>query len=750
MRSYACSPAARPDIARAISEAAHYLPARALQFADLVTRQAGDEVEEIPKLLRRVAYNYEFLNETCKRLWALGRDDPRTLNQHPEHPVRILCELAAVEPDKPMAYCESVADFAIRELRDPVNHDHAYSLFDVLEAALKTEGHTTQSRGYTISFTGFAVRFEAAKALRRKVIATLLDVVREGRSRAAVRAARALDEALRYPIGQVGRHPEAAVRNAWTPEFLDTLEKVKSILATGDLDPIAVVELQRAISWHAQYAQGPTHAAAVQANDAISKTLAYRLTLDLLDGWGHLRKRLDDYDTERKEVEAEMRATARDLVATHPRPDEVRALLEERFMAIRDLCGNDERSSHIFMAVLAEECHDLCHAIWSVAIAEGPTYPLIPTLDCLLGKCIDRDPSTAVQIARKALATGREELSRAVAFAYGWHCGRGRPPTDDELDLIAALCIHEDAITVMGVIRALGRIAAKDKGRALDMFLSIDFGKDNRLAHEAFMVFLHEDNLRVESLDAGIFGKVLAKLLPLPKIDDYWITQFLGKASGKFPNEVLDFLLNRIDAERSLKGERLHGYDAIPWNWAEEAKLAYRDRPDFATYVARVVRWLKGKDDWTSHMRAAVLFASMCRDYDDVTISALSPFLFSSDPNQVKAAGALLKEAPPGFVFAQPVFVASLLEHAGSLGQDTLEVVQGELSSTTISGTKHGTPGQPFPEDVHMRDRASEQLAALPKGSPAWKFFAELRRHAEAEIKHSQHDRPELEEFGEE
>lgn len=746
-QSYARDTVKRPAIAHAISEAAYYLPARALHFADLVIKEASEEVKQIPTLLRRIAYNYDFIDEACRRLWALGRDDNRPLNREPEHPIRILCELAAVERDKPVEYCDAVVDFAIREMRNPDNHNHANSLFDVLESGLKTEGHTTQSRGLAITFSRFLVRFEAVKLIRQKIIAFLLELVCQGKPRIAVRAAHALNDALRYPMGST----EDSGRDVWTPEFISTLEKVAKVFATEDIDPVVTVELQRAISWHAIYAKGPTLAVASKANEAIVKTLAYQLTLNLLDGWGHIRERTDDHNAAREALQEDMRATARDLIAAHPTPEQVQAVLEQRFTAIHELRGDDDRSSNLFMAIVSEECPGLCQTIWSAAIAKGPAYPLISTLDCLLGTLIDRDPERALIVARDALVTGRQELSRAVAFAYGWHCGRTRPVTENEMDLIADLCIHEDPITVTGVIRAVERVAAKNKNRALDMFVSIDFGKNNqRLSHEAFVVFLHDNNLRVESLDAITLGKLLTKLVPVSAIEDYWVTQFIGKASSKFPDKVREFLLERIDVERLRKEERLYGYDAIPWHWNEDAKLGFRDQPDFSRHVAAIVMWLRSRKDWVARDSTAVLFSSACGTYDDVTLTALGPHLFSSDPEEAEAASALLRKAPRTFVFAQASFVARLLAHANSLGKETLEAVGGDLWSAAISGVKHGTPGQPFPEDTEMAATAAAQLAALPKGSPAWDFYAGLKRHAEAEIQRAKRDRPEFDDIDEE
>jgi hypothetical protein len=744
MHSYAEDLTARSAITKATSEAAYYLPARAIEFADLAIRQAGDDIEEIPNLLKRVAYNYEFIEPVCERLWNMGRNDARPLNQHPEHPIRILCELAAVEPEKPIEFCEAVVHFAIRELSKPNRDEHAHSLFDVLESGLKTEGHTTQSRGYAITFTTYVVRFEAVKALRQKIIHSLIAFVREGNSPRAVRAARALKDALRYPVRAGGS--DETTRDVWTPEFVNTLGEIKKLLA-ADLDPVVTIELQRAISWHARFGADATKSPANEVNQAVPTTILHRLTLNLLDGWGHLRERTDDFDASRAALESEMRTTARELIATYPKSDQLRSALEERFEVIRKLRVLDESAANTFISILADECEDLCQAIWSKAISERSNYVLVTTLDAVLGRLIDRSPDKALAVARQALNEGRYDLSRPVAFAYGWHCARSRPPAVDELDLLAELCVHEDPVTATGVVRALERVAASHPKRALEMFLSLDFGKHNRLAHEAFMVFLHEKNLRVDSLDGQTFKKVVDKLLPVEEIDDHWVTTFIGKASAKFPDELLEFLLRRIEVEQGRKDEQLFGYDAIPWFW--DAKLAYRDQPDFSRYVGRLVRWLKEKDDWIAQERAAVLFSSMCRAYDALAINTLSSFLFSADPSEVLAAAVLLRKAGRAFIFSHAGLVIQLLQHADSLGKETLEAVSGDLWSAAISGVRHGRPGEPFPEDLEMLEGANKELAMLPKGSVAWHFFSGIKRHAESEVKRAYRDRPEFEDVDE-
>lgn len=735
-QTYERDPASRLGIAKAISDAAYYQPARALQFADILSRSNGEAQRELPALLKSVAYHYEYVREASQRLLQLGRDDARQLHQHPSHPIRILCELAEIAPEKPLVYCEAIIDFAIEELRKPSARSHAYSPFDILEACLKTEGHTTESQGLSITFKPFTVRFQAVQELRKKIINALFSCIDSGDTRLAVRATRALGDALRAPMGQMGGNSTEAERNTWAPEFVDTIKRIHGIFAAGTVDPVVSVELQRAISWHTNYASGPTRTVAREAVAAIPSTLMHRTTLNLLDGWGHIREFFQDADHGQARLQEDMKQTARDLTTEYPKPDDLRELLEERLTTIRTSQASDESSTQVFLAQVLEEAPGLRQSMWAKALVQGPTYPLLNSLSSALSQLIDQSPEEALAMSRRALDTRVPEFSRSVAVAYGWRTGRARVPTEAELLLIAELLAHDDAYTVSGVTRALELVATYDQARALQLFVSVDFGKHPRVVHDAFLVFLTNEHLKIDSLDVETMEQILGKLFPIPAIEDHWLTKFLSKASGKFPDKVLQFLLNRMEHEHLEAKQGRYGYDAIPWRWQEEGKLAFRNTPKFAEHLRAIVTWAKNLGDEPSHRDLGILCAAVCGSYDEATLDALSPFLFSADPKDVEVAALLLRGASRNFVFDQAPFVVRLLEHAHSLGANTLESVANDLAYPTAVGTRHGTPGQPFPEDIELRDRSAKQLEKLSRNSPAWDFYTKLKQRAEYDIKH--------------
>ena len=57
-------------------------------------------------VLRVCAHHREWLYRACELLWRLAQSDLRETNPHPDHPVRILCDLASYSRYKPFDHTQ--------------------------------------------------------------------------------------------------------------------------------------------------------------------------------------------------------------------------------------------------------------------------------------------------------------------------------------------------------------------------------------------------------------------------------------------------------------------------------------------------------------------------------------------------------------------------------------------------------------------------------------------------------------------
>jgi hypothetical protein len=120
----------------------------------------------------------------------------------------------------------------------------AVSLFDVLEPMLSTEGHDQQAVGFALRFSRFPVDPTKVGHIRSRLLDLAFAAAKSSYARQAVRAVNFVDSAIRYPLVLFGRQVPDDQRDAWTPEFLDTLRRVSALAALPSLNPVVPVAIR--------------------------------------------------------------------------------------------------------------------------------------------------------------------------------------------------------------------------------------------------------------------------------------------------------------------------------------------------------------------------------------------------------------------------------------------------------------------------------------------------------------------------
>lgn len=170
--------------------------------------------------------------------------------------------------------------------------------------------------------------------------------------------------------------------------------------------------------------------------------------------------------------------------------------------------------------------------------------------------------------------------------------------------------------------------------------------------------------------------------------------------------------------------------------WVHE-RLRFRRASAGASVMREVIEWMRKpaerKGLFTYYARN--LFEAMFAPYDNEMVSFFSDWLGAATPEDVLMIGTILREAQPDFVFAQVPFVIALLDRAQQFDPELRRTVSTELYCSAISGMRHGTPVEPFPEDVSMQERAAELIQSLDLFSPAYQLYDDIRCDAEMSIK---------------
>lgn len=753
----------RVNLLDALSDISFFQPERSLRLVrqlldhpvdipeqnDVLGNFTNDHVlDAIPRFIKGAGYHADLLPDVADVLWMLGRQRPGRLHSQPYHPIRVLRELAEFQPQKPIVYSEAIASRAIAWLRDPNVGDYAHSPFDVLESVLATEGYQTRTIGWTLRMEPYLIKADAVTSLRHRVLDIAIETLEHPDLRVAARAAAFLEEGLRYPMGMFGQPVSETVRQSWRPEILRLLDLIADAMKVRSLDPIVKDRILRGVSWHARFGHGQERQVAISITASAGSDLPMRLTRALRHGWAHSARLPEEDDLDYAALEEKwrewQREVARDLISDRT-PATVAAVVdqvEERLESLASVSDTDSNPGPFLNVLFIQSPEVAGHCL--TRISANPQTPLARQMHLALGALRTSDSVKALQIAEDLLKMS-SDLAPGIAAAYSW-AARAAPLSPGELDLLRTLSLHDDPRTRLNVAQGLRFATSLQPALRIELLLNTASNGVLEILKEVVSCFGPHGDFGVQDLSPGQQAHLLARLSDCPEIDDYQIGIFLGTLSVMNPSSVMDFLLKRVDTAATAS-QRNQKFTPIPYLWDESSPLRFRESADFEGILRRLCEWAveeagqARRGFWTP-----TLFAAVAGRFDEAVLRVMEDWLLSQDSERIEAAVDLLRDAPSSLVWDNVSWVRRVLEHAESVNWESYSAVASALHAAVVSGTKTGTPGEPFPQDIEQRDRANEVATDLPIGSAAHRFFVALKKSAESSIRWSlerdEEDRP--------
>jgi transcriptional regulator with XRE-family HTH domain len=719
---------ADPNI-QAVTAVAYYQPERAIRFAENLIRQ-NEHLRDLPELLKYAAYNLKYLPKACECLWELGKADARELNPNPSHAIRILSELCAVAPNKPLDYNEAVVDFGLSLLNRDGVWGNRYSPFDILKGILQPDGHTTTSHGRSFSIERFGVRHEVVLQLRTKVVDAVVRTLSHLNVSAAVLAARCLHEALRYPM-DAGEE----ARRGWTKEFLATFAKIENAIA-GTTDPLVLIKVAGAISWHANYGVEQTERAAQRILDSLPNTLGFRTLLALVDGYGQMLDRHEDYQKRQAEWNSSLATLAADLLRTYPSGEELRAFVEKQIAHIQAHSVGGESSPYVLYWQLINASSELARA----TLADGLSRLESATRQfagMALAKLLQDHPADGLDYANQLLQSNCQDLRAAIGRAIEQRDLKARPLSSEEIGLLRIVLGSDDERIARCAIGGVRRVVEIDRNLAIELLRCVDIGISSQLADDVFMNFASNNGDISHAIGGEDIELFLNKMMGLAELDGYWIETFLSAASKNHARHVAKFFIDRVDY-----AAQHNDWHHRPCNYGPygHVPLRFRESPEFGAVLRQVSEWIKSRNDLIFRERSAQLFDTMFRPFDEALVNAFQAWVDIATESDISVISKILGEAHPTFIFEQRPFIARFLAKAEQFGRKPVDGAISALIGSAIGGIRSGTPGEPFPVDLRMKQEATKAAEDLPAFSPAYELYATVARHAEASIQRSVRD----------
>ncbi|MGT2501207.1 HEAT repeat domain-containing protein [Bradyrhizobium guangxiense] len=729
---------------RAVEGVAYYQPLRAIQFGEALIRR-GEFKSQLSGLFKYAAYNLDYVERACMALWELGKDDDRQLHSHPNHPIRTLAELCEVGPNKPLLFNERIVEFALKLSADPSSWNAHYTPLDVLTPIFKTEGHTTRSQNHAITFDPFTVTPTVLAPLRKRALTAVIELLGNPNIRISTRAAEALGSALHYPMGMFGLKVDQAIYDQWTGIFCETIEDIDRAVRSHSYDPLVLVGIAKAISWHEQYGKTATSRCAKKLKKVLTASLDYRVFATLKDGYG-LEFRRFNPKTHEADWERYLNSLASELIARFPEGEQLREFISNQLDHIRAANPGGSTSPHVLYGSLLRASPTLPEVTIADAL-ENPASRTAQFVGDALRTLWLQDLKAGRQAMEQLLASTNPDLQAHVGRALGAINFTQRPYGPAEAGALEQLVASQNEWTVFAAILALRSISRANAEEALRLARQTNIGNIPRLADELLCLFGFGEELQFERISHNDIKLFLGKLMDIPQLEGHWIEIFLSNASKRFSDLTLDFFMARVERAVST-----NSWDYRPTNHGPyvHVPLKFKEAPNYGALLAKTVRWINHshyeKDQRVLfNYRSRELFEAAFGAFDEEVVDFLASWSETADEAAFKIISNLLEEAPHTFVFTHKDFVFELMTRAQRVGAETLENLSSALFSSSVGGIRQGTAGEPFARDVEAKQKCQEILATLSKFSPAYELYESLLKHAEGEITRSMREREDFE-----
>lgn len=729
---------------KAVKSVAYYQPGRALDFAEALVRD-GKFTKQLAEIFKYAAYNFDYVLRACEGLWHLGRDDSRELHQHPNHPIRILAELCEVQPRKPLVYNKAVLEFGLKLASNAAEWTFHYTPFDFVTAIFKTEGHTTASDGLTMKFSPFTIAPKAVVELRQLALEVAYQLLGNSDIRVATRAAEAIGEAIRFPIGMFNAKISPATRDAWAKIFCKTLEEVEGVIKKGDFDPLVLVEIARAVSWHANYGPEDTKRSANRVRKALDLSLDYRVLSTLLDGHGAELRRLDRANYQEL-LNKHLESVANEVIQAYPSGEELRQYIAGKLEHIHRGSRQAAGTPYPLYATLLRLSKPLVRATIDNALIDPSSRTARFAATSLHHVWLD-DPAEARKLADAFLRSGNAHLMASVGQAVGGLDFKRSEFGEPELALIEALVASNDVEVVNAGVDAIRTVAKSDPARAMEIIRTVNVGGSERIADELLCLFCFGPELSFENLTEEDVDLLLDKLMGVGELEGHWTEAFLVEMSERHPQKILKFFMRRVE----------HAVEMGDWNYRPvnhgpyvHQSLKFKETPEYGALLAATVSWMTHSSYDQEQLamfkyRAQNLFEAAFGEFDNEVVAFIRRWSETADEEAFKLIADILEEAPYNFVFTQVALVVDLLTKAQRVGPEAHKAISSALYGAAVTGERSGTAGEPFPRDIEAKEACERILADMSRFSPAFELYEAILKNAKAEIARALRDREEFE-----
>lgn len=689
-------------------------------------------LETVAPILFNIGHNPEYLPRVCDLLWELSRGDDRPLNQYPEHPVRLLQELAKYDYEKPLAINAAVLDRISRWVIDPSAFSNKHTPLDVLDPLLVKTDTSQRLDRHLLVISPVTVDVELTRNIRDRAI-EILDVARSRKdSSVDLRVLESLSKIIEAPRLFSGAFLSPEDSAAWLPERMRGFEKLRSLAVDSAErgERGILLKIAQKLTWYVTHEQEPeVREAAITIIGSIPIDLKMLLMASLsheFSIWRPLDGTYDprDRDARKRLVERIIRECIAELIGQFPEPADGANAIELSLHSLSESGINP--APYEFWDNLADVDVQYSIGLASYVIDHKPVE-LSRYLGSTLAEVRDSAPDQAIGLAQRILESGDPDLVFALAR---WPAVCAAGPQAADFDIITELLSFEDMRLRYHVLDSMARLGKSYPHELTELAIATDIDHDSSLGDALCQIFDADLGISPELLEQDDICAILRKLSVVDSIDGYSTRRFLRSIHAKYPADLIDMLIRRLRA-----ADRLVPHP-IPYDGLADVFDGFSDHEFYAEALVRV-RDLALEDQRRFSSRLPKLFATVVDGFGPEAEALIREWIDSGDAARIEGAALLVSKMPPSFVFDFVSLVVDLVEAAVHVGHATYHRVEFHLRNSNVTQMRSRTIGVEAvtSQDEELKRHADEAMENLTVGSPGYRFFANLKSFAEGNMR---------------
>lgn len=740
----------RYDILKQIEKASIFQPQQTLELIKLAIKEKkakkpkGELAEallrwthknvlrELPDIIKKISYHFEYLEECCQILWELGKDDGRELNPSPEHAIRVLQDIAGYNnPRQPVLFKEKIVSFIEKLSKTPRIHEHKYSIFSIIDPILRKEGEYTTTNAATFTFHPYGLNASVLLPVRAKAIKILKECFLDKTKPAVItKALSSLQKGLSYAHGSFGRSISVEEVNQWLPEQREILDIIKKGVQTNNDKPLHLLVMKdlRWLEKHAHHDEIKEKVKEILL--LIIKDYDYRIYKalygDFFDFWDEER----DFNKQQEAINNELEQLAKETIEVEKTHLGIFKKLNNA-LALLEAYKCDCKPNH-FLSKIAMKSPDTGIELFRMVIKNTDSAISKYSSSLIWPSSKHRHFNSMI---KDGIATKDKNIILNIIHAYAWgiFIDKSTSVTTNNIAHLKEIINMKNKTMTSALLNAISNLGRIDPQVAKELLLTVEIEENSADA------FCHSINdaygIPIAVFTKNDFENILNIFMPFHifKGQHYHVDELLKKISQLHPDLIISFLIKRLKYSQKAN-IKVREYAPLPYLGFDVALFDSTNIESSEEHVRQIL-------DLTLHRSnkdtfwLPKLFETVSNKYSDKSIQILKEWVESKDADKIQSVSLLLREAPESFLFDNYVFIGNLIEKAKNISEDCFRLVTSNLFGISYSGGWSRSYGQPSQKHLRLKENGLETAQKFSPAHPAHSFYIAIAEDAERTIK---------------